>query len=141
MLDKIVDGIVEKLKEAFPDVLKIYTEQVKQGFTEPCFVVNLVNPTNTQFLGNRHYRTNLFSVQYFPESGADAKTECYSVQDALFQSLEYINVGDDLQRGTGMTGNFVDGVLVFNVNYNMYVYSEPEFDPMETLRVENEARG
>ena len=122
------------------DGIEVITEQVKQGLTEPCFLVSLVNPTNKQVLGNRYYRTNLFSIQYIPQSTTDARSECYEVQDALFEALEYITVSGDLVRGTEMKGEFIDEVLIFLVNYNMFIYRETENDPMEVVSVENQAR-
>lgn len=139
MIQSIVDGVVAVLLGAFPDVT-VYDEQVKQGLKEPCFIVQIVNPTNEQFLGNRYLRTNLISVQYIPKSTTDAKAECNGVTDVLFQALEYITVGGDLQRGTNMRGEYFDGVLTFFVNFNMFVRIEPELDPMETLGIENQAR-
>jgi hypothetical protein len=139
VIQDIIDGVVAALLEAFPGV-KVYTEQVKQGLKEPCFILRLLNPTSEQFFGNRYYRTNLFSVQYIPESTTDAKAECYDVNDRLFQVLEYITVGGDLQRGTDMRGEYSDGVLIFLVNFNMFVQFSPELDPMEELSVENQAK-
>jgi hypothetical protein len=133
MLDKIIDVISEKLNEAFGEDFKIYTEEVKQGLTEPCFFIQLVTPTNTQVLGKRYFRQNLFDIQYFPQSKNEPKAECLRVQDDLFLALEYINVGEDLQRGEKMRGEFADGVLNFFVEYNMFVYKTEEQDPMEEL--------
>jgi hypothetical protein len=140
VIQEIIDGIVAALRTAFPEVTRIYTEQVKQGLKEPCFILQLVNPTSEQFLGNRHYRTNLFSVQYIPQSKTNVKAECYDVNDRLFQALEYITVGGDLQRGTDMRGEYFNGVLTFFVNFNMFVQFNPELDPMEELSVENQAK-
>jgi hypothetical protein len=138
MLNDIVSGISTKLHGAFGDGYKIYIEEVKQGLTEPCFSISCVNPTNTQVLGNRFFRTNLFSVQYFPKSKTNAKAECLDIQDELFLALEYITVTGDLVRGTNMNGQVIDGVLVFTVNYDLYVRKETDLDPMETLTVTNQ---
>ena len=56
MLDKIVDGISEKLNEVFGDGYKIYTESIKQGLKPPCFFIQLVNPMNTRVLNRRFFR-------------------------------------------------------------------------------------
>lgn len=140
MIQQIIDGVIVALQAAFPEVTRVYTEEVKQGFKEPCFILRLLNPTNEQFLGNRYYRTNLLSVQYVPESTTDAKAECYDVNDRLFRALEYITVGGDLQRGTNMNGEYFDGTLAFFVNFNMFIKIESELDPMEQLTVENQAK-
>jgi len=135
VIQAIIDGIVAGLLAAFPDV-KVYTEQVKQGLTEPCFIVRCLNPANEQFLWNRYRRTNLFTVQYIAESATDANEERYEVLDTLYRALEYIAVKGDLVRGTGMRGEFFDGVLTFFVNFNMFVKVESEIEPMEDLKIE-----
>ena len=134
MIQKIIDGIVAALLDVFPGVI-VYTEQVKQGLKQPCFIIRDLTATSEQFFGNWYFRTNLFSVQYIPESVTDAKAECYRVNDMLFAALEYITVDGDLQRGTNMRGEYQDGVLTFLVNFNMFVYVERAMIPMEDLEV------
>jgi hypothetical protein len=137
MLNSIISGICTKLNEAFGDDYTIYKEQVAQGLKEPCFFVQIVEPTNTQQLGNRYFRENLFCIQYFPISENAPIAECLSVQDDLFLALEYIMVGEDLQRGEKMRGEFSDGVLNFFVEFNMFVYKTEDLDPMEELEQTN----
>jgi len=137
VIQKITDGIIAVLLKAFPDIT-VYAEQVKQGLVEPCFIVRCVTPTNTKFLGNRYKREYLFTVQYIPESDTDAQAECYAVNEILWQTLEYIKVGGDLQRGTNMRGEYNDGILTVTVNYNMFVHVVAVMGPdgielMETL--------
>jgi hypothetical protein len=132
VIQNIVDGIVAALLEAFPGV-RVYTEQIKQGLIEPCFIVRLVTPASERTLGERFKRTHLFSVQYIPASETAARAECYGVQDTLFHALEYIAVSGDLVRGTGMRGEVINDVLNFTVNYNLYVVTPVEATPMEEL--------
>ena len=129
MLNDIVDGISEKLNETFGH--EIYTEQVKQGLTPPCFLISLINPASTRVVGPRQLRTNLFSIQYFPKSSTAARAECLDIQDGLFDALSCITVNGDLVRDTNMSGQMVDGVLIFTVNYNFYTRTVIESDPME----------
>lgn len=133
MLDKIVDGISEKLNSVFGDDYKIYTESVKQGLKEPCFFIQLVSPVNKSLLGERSLRENLFCIQYLPSNKNEPKAECYRVQDDLYLALEYITVDGGLQRGIKMRGEFADGILNFFVNYNMFVKKTDEKMPMEEL--------
>lgn len=134
-----MDGIIAALLEEFPDA-DVYQEQIRQGFQEPCFLVRNLNAAERPAMGNRSRRLYSFSVQYFPQSAADAKAECYGVCDTLFQLLAFIKSGGDLVRGTGMNGEVWDGALTFTVNYNLFVRTEPERNPMETLDIENKAR-
>jgi hypothetical protein len=132
VIQDIIDGIIAALLEAFPGV-KVYPDQVKQDLNKPCFILRLVTPASTRTLGERFKRDHLFSVQYIPESKTAARTECYRVQDTLFGALEYIAVGGNLVRGTGMRGEPVDNVLNFTVSYNLYVVTPTEKTPMEEL--------
>ena len=135
MIRAIIDGIVNALIEAFPDVRKIYTEQVKQGLEEPCFIVRCLNPSSEQLVGNRYRLMNLFTVQYLPKSVTDANDEIYGVLDVLYQALEYITVDGALVRGTGMRGDFSNNELTFFVNFNMMVKTIVEVEPMEDLTI------
>ena len=135
MVDQIIDGTVEKLHETFGDAYKYYTEQVKQGLTQPCFLISCLTMGRAQQLGDRYRRDNLFSITYHPGSATDARSECVAIQEALFDALEYITVNNGLVRGTGVTGRMSNGVLVCTVNYDMFVYRVEEIEPMETLQV------
>ena len=121
MLNDIVSGISEKLYETFGDGHEIYTEPLKQGLQEPCFLISGIDHNTMPIAGPRSFRGNLFSLKYFPKSTTDPKAECLAVADALFLALEYITAGGDLIRGTDMDVNFVDDVLVFRVAYNIIV--------------------
>jgi len=141
MINDIVSGISRKLNDTFGDDIEIYKEQVKQGLKEPCFIISCINLVSIPIVGERYLRQALFSVNYFPKSGTDAKVECLDVQDTLCIALEYIDAGDGLLRGTGMSGQIVDGVLVFTVNYDMYVRKDIEREPMETIKITHKMEG
>ena len=141
MINKIIDGICEKLNESFGDGYEIYTELKNQGLKEPCFSVMCVNPISNQVLGNRYFRNNLFSILYFPSS-KEPKAECNAVLESLYLALETITVKEtllnetvkeSLVRGTNMRGELVDGVLNFLVNFNMFVYKVEDADLMEEV--------
>ena len=103
MINKIIDGISISLNAEFGDDYKIYTESIEQGLKEPCFSIVCVNPTNELFRGKKYFRKNLFCIQYFPK-GEDKRSECMDVLERMFDCLEVIKVGEDLQRGTSMHG-------------------------------------
>ena len=133
MVNDIISGISRKLHDTFGDDSEIYKEQVKQGLKEPCFIISCVNLANIPVVGERYLRQALFSVNYFPKSGTDAKAECLDVQDTLCLALEYISACGGLLRGTGMGGQIVDGVLVFTVSYDMNVRKITDREPMEKI--------
>jgi hypothetical protein len=148
MINKIIDGICEKLNESFGDGYEIYTELKNQGLKEPCFSVMCVNPINNQVIGNRYFRNNLFSILYFPAS-KEPKAECNTVLEKLYLALETIkiketlpdeSIKESLVRGTNMRGELVDGVLNFLVNFNLFVYKVEDADLMEEVIQKSDLR-
>ena len=132
MIELIIDGISEQLNSIFGNDYKIYTEQVKQGLKEPCFFIQLINSVNTSFIDIKYFRKYSFCIKYFPAT-KEPKNECFKVQDKLFLVLEYIIVNGDLQRGIKMHGEYVDGILNFFVNYNLFIKKIIQTDIMDTL--------
>ena len=62
--------------------------------------------------------------------------------EQLHSALEYITVDGDLIRGTDMHCEFVDDVLNFFVNYDMYVYKEDDGEEsMETFEHNTTVKG
>lgn len=140
MINKIIDAISEAIFTEFGDGYDIYTESIEQGLVEPCFSILCLNPTNDLFLGKRYKRTNQFMIQYFPSTDEKNK-ECNVVMERLFDCLETITVQGDLTRGTKMNGEMVDGVLNFQVNFDMFVYKVENLDnKMDSYSVTTDAR-
>lgn len=141
MINKIIDGISVAINSEFGDNYEIYTESVEQGLTEPCFSILCINPTNEHYLGKKYFRTNQFAIHYFPSSD-ETRNESFMVMGRLFDALEYITIDGDVMRGTGMRAEFVDDVLNFFINYNMFVYKEAEAEPvMETVKQNTGLKG
>lgn len=134
MTNDIIKGIASALKGTFGSGCDVYAEDIPQNFTEPCFSILHVMSDRSAKLPNRYLSRNKFDVHYFPKSEHQAKGEMRSVGESLFLTLEYINVLDNLCRGTKMSYEIIDGVLHFFVNYDMYVAKETEREPdMTTL--------
>lgn len=138
MIKKLIDAIAQSLDSEFKDY-EVYDENPIQGLIEPCFLITLVNPTNTHYKNNRYKRTHLFNIQYFPIKG---KKECYDINDRLFLILRHI---EDLEgttyEGSNMNGEVQGGVLNFFVNYDFYVDLDvPEIDPISDFDLNQTAR-
>lgn len=124
MTNEIVKGISRALYETFGDEYTIYKESVPQNFTEPCFAIMHIRGTNDVKSPTRYFRHNLFDIHYFPKNELNARTEMRSVIEMLFLSLEYVNVLDNLCRGTKMSYEIIDDVLHFFVTYDMFLTKE-----------------
>lgn len=138
MVNSIIEAIAVALNGEFGDDCKIYTEENKQGFTEPCFFISCINPTNDLFLGRRYFRKNQFVIQYFPVNEQEERRECNSVADRLYVCLEWVDVKGRLAMGTKMYYEIVDGVLSFFVNYDCFAYKKKETPIMEDLVIKYE---
>ena len=138
MTNKIIDGIIRKLTEAFGDDYEIYPEELKQGLQKPCFFIKLLNPTNTKERGERYYRENSFCIHFFPQSTNEPKSECYEILDELYLALEYIEVEENLVRGVSVSSEMHDGILLFFINYNVFVskvYDPAKMEILETIQM------
>lgn len=141
MIDEIIAGISLALNAEFGDDVKIYPEQQKQGFEGPCFFILSIQPSDDLFLGKRHFRRYPFVVHYFPASDLEPKQECYGVAERLYDCLEHITVQGSPSRGTQMKFTVEDGVLIFLVNYDMFVYKVEETTAMGELSNNITAKG
>jgi hypothetical protein len=142
MVNDLIDGISVKLNQVFGNGYKIYSEEVKQGLKEPCFLIVSLNPSSTQVIGNRYFRQTPFDIHYFPAVIGNNE-EINGVASRLFDALEYITLlNNDLVRGTEMHYEKVDNVLHFFVQYNLHIRKvvTPE-DNMETLTVNTDVEG
>jgi len=143
MINNIVDGISIKLNQVFGDTFKIYyDEDVKQGLTEPCFFIMVLNPVEDPKLGSRTFRNNPFDIHYFPAvNGSNA--ELQSKASDLYAAMRSITlVNGDIVNGSRLRHEVNDGILHFFVNFNMFItYEEVAGDPMETLTVNNNVKG
>lgn len=142
MVNDLIDGISIKLNQVFGDGKKIYSESVKQGLKEPCFFIAVLNPLQTQIIGNMYLRQQPFDVHYFPTIQG-SKNELHAMASDLFIALEYVTlINGDLVHGTKMNYEIVDDVLHFFVNYDMRIRKvETPTDSMGTLTVKNGVKG
>lgn len=118
----IIEGIAKKLNLNFGSDHAIYDEDVPQGFTEPCFSIVHIRTETIAKLPPRYMKRSAFDIHFFPKSdgkeGNHKKKQMYFMARNLTLCLEYINVLDNLLRGSKMRYEIVDGVLHFFVNYD-----------------------
>lgn len=121
MINKVISGVCTSLYEAFGDDYAIYKEEIKQGLTPPCFLVECYLPRRTQVLNNRYYRQNGMAIHYFPKS-AKYKSECNEVLEKLYLALEYITIDNNLTRGLNLRKEYSDGIMIVFVDYDFYTF-------------------
>lgn len=136
MLNEIVNGIGLKLSKSFNGI-DIHKEELEQGFEEPCFFIDLLNPSEKQIIGNRYLRSYLFDIVYFPKK--KSSEEIFEVLDKLYSVLEYIELDDGtLIRGIERSSREEDRILHFFITYEMFIYKLDEEKPkMKKLDINN----
>ncbi len=140
MIKKVIDGICLAICSKFGEDCEIYTESINQGLKDGSFTIVCLNPTNTQYLGKRYFRTNKFCIHYFPKTN-EPKSECLEVLESLCEALEIIEVDGDLIRGTNMTNEMDEGVLHFFVNYDFFTIRKTDETLMEHLDHNSDVKG
>lgn len=142
MINKVTEAICIAINEEFGDEYRIYTDEVRQDLKEPCFFVLCVNTENRLFFNKRYFMRNMFCIHYFPKDEETGNAECMSAAERLFSCLEWINVNGDLTMGADMKSEFSDGVLLFFVNYDFFVYKTAERIPaMEDVKEDISVKG
>lgn len=139
MINDIINAISIRLYEAFGDGYKIYLNDIKQGLTEPCFLITVVDYSKEPLLQSRSKRLVPFDILFFPNNG---KSQCHEVADQMMNELDTITLlNSDMMHGTEMRAEIVDDVLHFFVNYNFIAKVEKEQeDSMETLNIQNSTK-
>ena len=119
-LNDLMDAVTRRLEVLFPGCT-IYTDAVEQGLSEPCFFVNVLEPSRKPMLGRRSFQQNQFCIQYIPAAG-EGRPALYRVLSVLLDQMEYILLTDgSVLRGTERNGRVEDGVLNFFVCYNLFL--------------------
>lgn len=142
MINSVICGISAALDAEFGSGYEVYMEEVKQEHKKSCFLISCVSSAKSLFAGKRYSRQNMFCIQYFPET-ENIRQECYAVIERLYECLECIFLSNEEKsvRGTQMKGEIIDNVLKFSVNYDFFTWKTKQDEPMETILINNNAKG
>lgn len=127
---------MKRIHECYPDS-RIYTENIEQGLSPPCFSVICEQPVFKRILGKRFFRGFDFCIYYYPESD-DFFSEINSVSEKLIPDLELIEADGDLIRGNNFSVKTVDDVMVICASYGAFVYDDEKAPMMEDLSYRNQ---
>lgn len=115
-LTDIKKAVLAKLKAKFP-THKLYGEEIKQGFTRPCFFIEIV-PISTNNLDELYDQKRIsVKVHYF--SPNETNEENYSMSDELNKVFRlYLPVQDRNLHILSTDSTIVDSVLIFSFDLN-----------------------
>lgn len=122
----LLNGLKKILKTNFPEY-KIYTEEVIQNLTRPCFHINLMPLTSNNF--NKYYREQkaLVDISYFSDEKKDLQTN-YKNFDMMNKLQNVINTDIKvLDRNINMQELEFDTIdKVLHTMFNLSWYNENE---------------
>lgn len=134
MGNDIITGIIQKLRDTFGSETTIYVDEEKQELSEPCFFIRILTVSQDLVIRNRYRRVYSLDIEYRPEEREKIARELAEVADTLSMALEYISIGDNLTRGSGIHYEVQDGVLHFFIDYDFFVFKVLDREEyMETL--------
>lgn len=143
--DPITEGIVRAVRGEFGAETDVFTENIEQGLSPPCFSVRRARSSEERFLGDRFLSRNEFLITYFPRN-PDSNSDISEICARLFSALEMIRSDEEFLRGTDMSYSIKDGTAVFSVRYSFFFYRKTDIEKMGECAVfqnieNSEARG
>ena len=142
MIEKVKQGIIDKLYELYGDKYDYVDHDIEQGFDNSTFVIKCEKLDKTKYLDIRYNNNHLMSISFFPKKQdyKDIESELSEVRESIWQALEYIDITDNEMtipaRGI-LEGEAVsDNVLVMAVSYDMAtIIKSTEDISMDNLEV------
>lgn len=138
MIDTLLtEGITEALYTAFK--VPVYVEWKENRTKFPCFIVSVADSNHDLHVSKLYDRKLDYSVKYFLNAESipvDYRKDLLQIGERLYDVLEYVKVGDRITRGEDMSYRESDGILHFDVTYEMLLHKESKKAPaMERLQV------
>lgn len=122
MENDLITGVMACLRDTFGKDTTVYLDKVKQELKEPCFFVRVLEVRQELLIRNRYRRVYSLDIEYHPREKQKKTREIAAVANTLLMSLEYINIGDNLTRGTNIYYEVQDKVLHFFIDYDFHVF-------------------
>lgn len=130
----VMKNLLSALRSEYPaERYDIYTENIEQGFSPPCFSLRQLRADVTPYPAARYEIVQHFDVRFFP-AGRRPRAQCRAVSDTLLLLLQC--VGN--LRASGVSWEITDDVLHFFVSYRQFVRVLPDNVPMGQLQLKQE---
>lgn len=131
----VISIISKAISTAFPAV-KVYKENIKQGFDNPAFYIAEINHSHTPLLGRASRKRYSMSVKYYPDENNidEVKQELHGVAAQLPDILEIMNYSGKTIKAYNMESRIEDDILhfMFDVRIKMLKPKDTnKFGPLE----------
>jgi len=126
-LNNIVFSISKSIYDEFGERYCIYSEEVKQGISLPCFFIIPIKYSQSAITSNYIKMINEFDIQFLPEQNLNTKNkDIITVCSKIIKCLKYIDIDGKLFKGTNIYSYLKDDTLHLSVNYNFF--AAPDID-------------
>lgn len=139
----IIYALAERLDEKYPGIL-IYTGDVPEDFTRPCFYVQSLDMVQQEGLQYSARRAYPYMIHYFPDGSKSnyvQRRQCRKMGDLLSDVLNYVPFHGVYLRGYEMSYKTTeDSVMQLYVRYNLQYRREDLTELMRTLEIKKEIK-
>lgn len=137
-MNDVVQSVAAALAARFPD-LPVYTEPSPEGFTGPCFFVQLLKSEQHQELGRRFKRSYSLDVRFF--SAAERSREsAYDMAEQLYELFADFPADEGLSYGGGISAEIKDdGTLHLYLTFRQLVWS-PAREEIKMRKLQQEGK-
>jgi len=125
-------SIAATLKQKWPDH-KVYTDDVKQYLTPPCFVIRQVDAAHQVLFGENRSMRCSYAIYYYPPDNA-RREDLQRMGLALCPVLELLQHEGLGYWASGMQHRIVDHALILTCSYTYRYRMVEERELMETLQ-------
>ena len=121
LIKDIVKAINQKLKDNFPSIT-IQSTDVKEGYTRPCFYVDVVDFENELLMNEFDRKTAAFTLYYFPSDPINNRLELLEIRESLTDAfIGILDIGQGFKiHILDTAANVNDGVLSFDFEIEYY---------------------
>lgn len=126
---KLLDSITSQLDYFFPETT-IYTQLVPQGFSKPCFTVEITKSKQQTLLSNRYKLYNSIHIQYFPSQDLN---ECNHILSKLFENMKTLTFDKGFILGQNLSASINQNVVDFYVDYDFHFFEKLHTNLMDNL--------
>jgi len=126
----MIKYISKILKDNYP-LYNRYSEDVDQGFKQPCFFIRKINGSGKRLMGRKFELNSLYSVQFFPDE-ENEKAKCIEIEDSFYSLFETVNG----IHSSNMDSVILDNVLTFtfSLDYTVNIKQE-DVENMEIINI------
>ena len=137
----IINGVSIKLNELFNENYAIYTNDMKQGLENPCFLIKILKNIKKRLISNRYENELNLVIQTMLDDRQDKSEILNDILDKLY-GLEYITLSNkDILQGRNMKSEISDGILLFMVTYHFFTYEEAKREEtMQEIIIDKEVK-